>query len=46
MDYDLNNAVQANRLHGLWRLMTGYRLPYVGATATLAISADGRPPLS
>ena len=38
-DYDLNNAVQANRLVGLWRLMTGYRLPYMAATVTLAISA-------
>src|SRR5688500_9095492 len=39
IDYDLKNAVHKNRLVGLWRLMAGYRLPYVGATATLAISA-------
>ena len=38
-DYDLRNAIQGNRLVGLWRLMTGYRLPYMGATATLAVSA-------
>ena len=39
MDYDLKHAIQANRMLGLWRLMAGYRLPYAGATATLAISA-------
>ncbi len=38
-DFDLKNAVQDNRLVGLWRLMTGYRLSYLAATVTLAISA-------
>ncbi len=37
--YDLKNAVTRNRLLGLWRLMTGYRWYYVGATAALAVAA-------
>jgi ATP-binding cassette subfamily B protein len=37
--YDLNNAVSANRLTGLWRLMTGYHRTYVGATLALAMAA-------
>jgi ATP-binding cassette subfamily B protein len=37
--YDLKLAVHPNRLAGLWRLMTGFRLKYFGATASLAISA-------
>jgi ATP-binding cassette, subfamily B, bacterial len=38
-DYDLKNAVSANRLTGIWRMMTGYRWRYAGATGALAISA-------
>jgi ATP-binding cassette subfamily B protein len=37
--YDLKNAVSANRLSGLWRLMTGYHRTYIGATAALAMAA-------
>jgi len=37
--YDLKNAVTRNRLLGLWRMMTGYRWYYVGATAALAVAA-------
>ena len=37
--YDLKNAVSANRLTGLWRMMTGFRLTYLGATVGLAIGA-------
>ncbi len=37
--YDLKRAVHPNRLVGLWRLMTGFRLMYVGATISLGISA-------
>ena len=37
--YDLKNAVSSNRLRGLWRLMTGYRLTYLGATLSLALAA-------
>jgi len=37
--YDLKNAVSSNRLRGLWRMMTGFRLAYVGATSSLALAA-------
>ena len=37
--YDLKDAVSANRLKGLWRLATGFRLTYLGATVSLAIGA-------
>ena len=37
--YDLKNAVSSNRLRGLWRLMTGFRLTYLGATLSLALAA-------
>ncbi|MBC7262173.1 MAG: ABC transporter ATP-binding protein [Chloroflexi bacterium] len=40
--YDLRNAVTSNRLEGLWRMMTGFRLPYLGATVSLAIAASAR----
>lgn len=39
LSYDVKNAVSANRLVGLWRMMTGYRLHYLGATVSLAIAA-------
>jgi len=37
--YDLKRALSGNRLRGLWRLMAGFRLPYLGATLSLAIAA-------
>jgi ATP-binding cassette, subfamily B, bacterial len=37
--YDLKNAVSANRLVGLWRLMTGYHRTYASATTALAVAA-------
>ena len=37
--YDLKNAISENRLKGMGRLMHGYRLPYLGATTSLALSA-------
>jgi ATP-binding cassette subfamily B protein len=37
--YDLKNAVSDNRALGLWRLLSGYHLPYLGATASMAFSA-------
>jgi ATP-binding cassette subfamily B protein len=36
---DLADAVSANRLVGLWRMMAGYHRIYVGAMASLAIGA-------
>jgi ATP-binding cassette subfamily B protein len=39
IEYDLKAAVTANRLLGIWRMMTGYRMKYVGATFCLGIAA-------
>ena len=39
LDYDLKNTIHSNRLVGLWRMMTGFRLNYVGANLSLGISA-------
>ena len=40
--FDFRNALSANKLKGIWRMMTGYKLAYAGATAALAISALAR----
>jgi ATP-binding cassette subfamily B protein len=37
--YDLKNTVTSNRLRGMWRLMYGFRLPYLAANGSLALSA-------
>ncbi len=37
--FDFRKAVDQNRLKGIWKMMVDYRLPYLGATAALAISA-------
>ena len=42
MPYDLKNAVSASRLTGLWRMMTGFRWRYLGATAALAVGAAAK----
>jgi ATP-binding cassette, subfamily B, bacterial len=39
LNFDLKNAVSNNRLVGLWRLMYGFRLKYIGATLSLGIAA-------
>jgi len=39
MNYDLKNAISKNRLAGLWRMMVGYRLKYIGATLSLGTAA-------
>lgn len=39
LDFDLKRAVTPNRLVGLWRLMTGFRGHYLGATLCLGIAA-------
>lgn len=41
-DYDLKQNLPKNRLLGLWRLMTGYRLTYVFANLFTGLSAFGR----
>ncbi|NOZ00038.1 MAG: ABC transporter ATP-binding protein [Chloroflexi bacterium] len=37
--FDFRRAISDNRLRGLWRMMSDYRLPYLGAALALAISA-------
>jgi ATP-binding cassette subfamily B protein len=37
--FDLKNAVSDNRLIGLWRLLTGFRLRYLGATLSLGFAS-------
>jgi ATP-binding cassette, subfamily B, bacterial len=39
LTFDFRPTLQANRLKGLWQMMSDYRLSYVAATAALAISA-------
>ena len=39
---DLRETVSDSRLTGLWRLMTGFRLAYLGATVSLGIAAASR----
>jgi ATP-binding cassette subfamily B protein len=40
--FDFRTALHKNRLKGLWSMMTDFRLPYLGAVATLAISATAK----
>ena len=44
--FDFRNALHKNRLVGLWRMMTDYRVSYIAATISLAISALSRSPNS
>jgi len=37
--FDLKNAVSDKRLVGLWRMMTGFRLTYLGATLSQGVAA-------
>lgn len=41
-DYDVKQAYTENRLVGLWRLMTGFRIHYLIATMSTGISALAR----
>lgn len=40
--FDFRKALSQNKLKGIWRMMTGYKLAYAGATTALAISALAR----
>jgi ATP-binding cassette subfamily B protein len=40
--FDLKTVVSENRLVGLWRMLTGFRLLYLGAAASLAVAAMAR----
>ncbi|KXK16177.1 MAG: putative ABC transporter [Chloroflexi bacterium OLB14] len=37
--FDFRSSLHENRLVGLWRMMTDFRIPYIAATLALAISA-------
>jgi ATP-binding cassette subfamily B protein len=37
--FDFRTAISANRVKGLWTMLADYRLPYIGATFALAVSA-------
>ncbi len=39
LTFDFRNTIEENRLKGLWKMMSDYRLPYAGATLALAGSA-------
>jgi ATP-binding cassette subfamily B protein len=40
--YDFRQALSENKLAGLWRMLSGYRIRYIGATLSLAVSALGK----
>ena len=42
LTFDFRQTIAKNRLKGLWRMMVDYRLPYIGATISLAISATAK----
>src|SRR5574339_200369 len=37
--FDFRDTIDKNHLRGMWKMMVDYRLPYAGATASLAVSA-------
>ncbi len=41
-EYDFSQAFTSNRIKGLWRMMSGFRLQYAGATISLAIAASSK----
>jgi len=40
--FDFRNALTKNRIAGIWRMMSDFRLPYAGATAALGVSATAK----
>lgn len=42
LSFDLKNTVAQNRLVGLWRMMTGFRLIYLGALISVTLGAVAR----
>lgn len=39
LDYNLQDTITKNRLVGIWRMLTGFRLKYIGAVSSLGVSA-------
>jgi ATP-binding cassette subfamily B protein len=42
LSYDMKQTVTENRFQGLWRLMKGYRLQYLGAAISLGLATIAR----
>ena len=40
--YDLKNINTPSRLKSLWRLLTGFRLSYLGATLSIGLAATAK----
>ncbi len=40
--FDFRQALSKNRIAGIWRMMSDYRKPYLGATIALAIAATAK----
>ena len=40
--FDLQNVISRNRFTGLWRMLSGYRWNYVGATVSMAFAATAK----
>lgn len=38
-NYDLKKTVQTSRIKALWRMMSGFHLPYLGANLSLGVAA-------
>lgn len=39
LTFDFRRAIDKNHLRGIWKMMVDYRMPYLGATLALAVSA-------
>jgi ATP-binding cassette subfamily B protein len=39
LTFDFRKAIDKNHLRGIWKMMVDYRLPYLAATLSLAVSA-------
>lgn len=42
LSFDLKKTVTSNRLSGLWRMMSGFRWHYLGATLCLGVAATAK----
>ena len=42
LDFDLQTTISKNRLAGIWKMMLGFRLRYMGAVTSLGISATAK----
>ena len=42
IQFDLRTTLSPNRLLGLWRMMAGFRLAYLGAIVTLGVATTAK----